>query len=83
MLKKKGGEKMKKIAVILIICIMCSFTASVVASAEEKNISPRLNNASSAKFDFSITDEDMAKIDALNENQYNPITGANPDNVTF
>lgn len=34
-------------------------------------------------FDFEISVEDMALIDSLNENQYNSITGANPDNVTF
>ena len=34
-------------------------------------------------FDFELSDEDMKTIDDMNENQYNSITGADPNNVTF
>ena len=47
---------MRKIALLLIICILCSFGTSVVASAEEKNISPRLNNAGMVNCSFEIID---------------------------
>ena len=34
-------------------------------------------------FDFELTDEEMSAIDALNENWINPLSGGDPNNVTF
>ena len=34
-------------------------------------------------YDFELEEEDMAKIDALNENWINPLSGGDPNNVTF
>ena len=34
-------------------------------------------------YDFELSEEDMARIDALNENWINPLSGGDPNNVTF
>ena len=53
----KGGGKMKKIAIILIICILFSFGTSITASAEEYDILPRYANANICERSFYIQND--------------------------
>ena len=49
----KGGEKMKKISFVLALCILFSFGANIIASAEEYAVTPRYNNASNVSCKFN------------------------------
>ena len=46
---------MKRIAFLLVICLLCSFGTSIVSSAEENNISSRLNNVNTVNCYFEIS----------------------------
>ena len=47
---------MKKVSFILILCLLCSFCTSIVASAKGNEIAPRLNNAGTITCSFDIID---------------------------
>ena len=51
---KKGGEKMKKISLVLILCLLLSFGTGIISSAEEYSINPRYNNLSNVSCYFNI-----------------------------
>ena len=53
--KLKGGEKMKRISLILIVCLLVSFTSGILASAKEYSIDPRYNNSNAVNHTFEIT----------------------------
>ena len=47
---------MKRISLILILCLLFSFVTGITASAEEYSIDPRYNNVNSVVCDFVIQD---------------------------
>ena len=48
---------MKKISFVLALCILFSFGASIIASAEEYAVTPRYNNASNVSCKFNIQND--------------------------
>ena len=48
---------MKKVSLVLILCLLLSFGTSIVASAEEYGINPRYNNLNSVHCNFSIAND--------------------------
>ena len=48
---------MKKISLVLVMCIIFSFAANVIASAEEYGVEPRLNNASEINCEFNVQND--------------------------
>ena len=52
----KGGENMKRISLLLVLCLLLSFGMSIISSAEEYKINPRYNNTSLVDYGFEIQD---------------------------
>ena len=48
---------MKKISIILIMCLLMSLGMSIIASANEYTVEPRYNNSSAISYDFCISDD--------------------------
>ena len=66
---------MKKISLVLILCLILSFGMSIVVSAEEYNINPRLNNAMSCERYFYISNDiAWARIEINSQNGVVPRT---------
>lgn len=53
----KGGENMKKISFIIVLCLLFSFGLNIVVSAEEYAVEPRLNNAINVECSFKVQDD--------------------------
>lgn len=55
---------MKKVSIILIMCLLMSFGMSVIASANEYTVEPRYNNANAISYNFCISDDNaIATVD--------------------
>jgi diketogulonate reductase-like aldo/keto reductase len=48
-----------------------------------KSVNPGRIRANADIFDFELTDEEMKAVDSLNRNQFNDVTGADPNHVDF
>ena len=48
---------MKKVSVVLILCLLLSFGTSIVASAEEYAVNPRYNNSIDVRYSFEIVND--------------------------
>ena len=70
---------MKKISLILIVCVLFSMITGITASAEEYSIDPRYNNSSNINYDFVIIN-DIASA-TVNVLGYNSITSRISVNV--
>ena len=70
---------MKRISLILIVCLLFSFVTGITASAEEYSIDPRYNNSSNISCNFKIMDNTaIATVDVVG---YNNITSRISVNV--
>lgn len=48
---------MKKVSFVLILCLLLSFSTSIIVSATEYGVNPRYNNLSSVHCNFSIVND--------------------------